>query len=128
MKILILCSRLKIEVEQVEVRAVRTSTVGSLFFSWGLGLETSHWEMLELCLYNGLECHLASITENNVSQRTTASIKECFVADWGNTIHWCQMTTSVKEGMEDRNYAIEKGYEKKIMIFKENPNSIDWLV
>ena len=38
------------------------------------------------------------------------------------------MTIIVKEGMEDWNHAIDKGYEKKIMIFKEKPNSIDSLV
>ena len=38
------------------------------------------------------------------------------------------MTIIVKEGMEDWNHAIDKGYEKKIMIFNENPNSIDSMV
>ena len=38
------------------------------------------------------------------------------------------MTIIVKEGMEDWNHAIDKGYGKKIMIFKEKLNSIASLV
>ena len=38
------------------------------------------------------------------------------------------MTIIVKEGKEDWNHVIDKGYEKKIMIIKEKPNSIDSLV
>ena len=40
------------------------------------------------------------------------------------------MTIIVKEGMEHCNHAIDenKGYGKKIMIFKEKPYSIDSLV
>ena len=38
------------------------------------------------------------------------------------------MTIIVKEGMEDWKHVIDKGYEKKIMIFKEKPNSINSLV
>ena len=38
------------------------------------------------------------------------------------------MTIIVKEGMAGWNHAIDKGYGKKILIFKEKLNSIDSLV
>ena len=65
--------------------------------------------------------------KKTVSPYKPTQAKQCFVAnrvDITSTIHRCQMNIIVRAGMEDWKHAIDKGYRKKIRIFKEKPNLI----